>query len=234
MSPQPPDTCTVQGLFTGRVRPRWPDRPASAIHKTAVAAPQTLTPTGFQADQQADLAVHGGADKAVHHYAADHYADWQSEGLIAPGTTPAAFGENISTLGLVETNVCIGDIFRLGTALVQISQGRQPCWKLNAHTGQDRMAYLFQKTRRTGWYYRVLETGQVAPGDSIALQERPNPHWSVAEVTHARLTHRIAPDRALALSRVAELAQGWSAAFARMATGDGAEDTGPRLTPPKS
>ncbi|MFV2052345.1 MOSC domain-containing protein [Aliiroseovarius sp. YM-037] len=219
----------VQGVFVGRATARWPGRPPSAIHKSAVDAPQSLGLHGFENDQQADLAVHGGAEKAVHHYAGDHYAAWQAEGLMKPGTHPAAFGENISTVGLVEEDVCIGDIFRLGRALVQVSQGRQPCWKLNAHTGHDNMAYQFQKTRRTGWYYRVLEVGKVAVGDQISLIERPQPKWSVAEVTHLRLTKRVSPADAAVLGDMPELATGWRTAFARMADGTLDEDTSKRL-----
>ena len=92
-----------------------------------------LTKTGFKTDQQADLKVHGGLEKAVHHYAADHYSAWRQEVDDEPDIfKPGGFGENISTIGMTENTLCIGDVFRMGTALVQISQGRQPCWKLNA------------------------------------------------------------------------------------------------------
>ncbi len=223
------DSYMIEGLFVGPARERWPGKPASAICKTAAEGPQSLTLTGFEMDQQADLTVHGGPQKAVHHYAADHYADWQAEGMIPTGTRPAAFGENISTHGLRETEVCIGDIFRLGTALVQISQGRQPCWKLNLHTEKDQMAHLFQKTLRTGWYYRVLEAGIVSQGDVIQLIERPQPEWSVATVTHARLNGQTARRTAKELAQLSELATGWRKAFARIAEGNLNEDTSKRL-----
>ncbi len=223
---------TVEGLFLGKTASLWRGKPTSAILKTAAVGPQRLTSTGFETDEQADLKVHGGPDKAVHHYAADHYADWQAAGLLPPGMRPAAFGENISTYGITDQTVCIGDIFRLGTALVQISQGRQPCWKLNAHTGQDQMAYHFQKMQRTGWYYRVLVPGVVETGDDLSLVERPHPHWSVAKVTHARLSRQIKPAEAQTLADMPDLAPGWRTAFAGMATGISTEDTGPRLNPP--
>tara|TARA_R110002051_G_scaffold315152_1_gene393141 strand:+ start:55748 stop:56446 length:699 start_codon:yes stop_codon:yes gene_type:complete len=228
------EACTISGLFTGSAQARWPGKPASAINKSAVQHPRMLTLTGFEGDQQADLKVHGGPDKAVHHYAAEHYANWQAEGLIPPGTRPAAFGENISTTGLTEHNVCIGDIFRLGEALVQVSQGRQPCWKLNAHTGQDQMAFLFQKTLRTGWYYRVLETGMVACGDDVTLAERPHPQWSVARVTHARLNQQAAKRDANELASLEALAPGWRKAFAMIAERGLKEDTSKRLDAPGS
>lgn len=223
------DGVPIEGLFVGQPRAHWPGKPASAIVKTAADGVQVLTLTGLAHDQQADLAVHGGPHKAVHHYAAEHYATWIAEGMIAPGTEPAAFGENLSTRGLTEDNVCIGDIFRLGSALVQVSQGRQPCWKLNLHTGQPLMALRFQQTLRTGWYYRVLETGGVCLGDALRLIDRPQPGWTVAAVTRARL--QAPADRAVAgeLAQLAELAPGWRGAFARFAGGDVAEDTSARL-----
>lgn len=225
-----PELSTViGGIFLGCVTNRWEAKPPSAIQKDRVSGRQVISLTGFSDDAQADLTVHGGAEKAIHHYAQDHYADWQREGQLPPGAEPAAFGENISTTGLTEENLCIGDILRLGTAIVQISQGRQPCWKLGLHTGNERMPYLFQKTGRTGWYYRVLETGEVEAGDRITLIERRNPDWSVQHVTRARLTRRVSRMDAEALANLTDLAPGWRQAFARVAMGDVNEDTRARL-----
>ena len=222
-------SANIDGIFLGAIRDRWEGKPSSAIQKDRVNGRQAITSLGFSGDAQADLTVHGGEDKAIHHYALDHYSAWQAEGLMAPGTIPAAFGENISTTGLTEENLCIGDILSLGTAVVQISQGRQPCWKLGLHTGRKEMPYQFQKTGRTGWYYRVLEPGEVGAGDRITLSERPNPNWSVLAVTRARLTRRILPDDAEVLSQMEELAEGWRQAFSRMAEGNAKEDTSARL-----
>lgn len=219
----------IGGIFLGSVQDRWEGKPPSAIQKDPVPGSQTITLTGFSEDAQADLTVHGGAEKAIHHYALDHYAAWQDEGHMAAGTVPAAFGENITTTGLTEENLCIGDILRLGTATVQISQGRQPCWKLGLHTGHEKMPYLFQKTGRTGWYYRVLETGAAAAGGRITLIERRNPDWSVLRVTRARLTRRVSPAEAEALADLADLAPGWRQAFERIAEGISSEDTSARL-----
>lgn len=219
---------TINSIYIGSVEALWPGRPPSAINKHETLARLTLGHTGFERDRQADLTVHGGADKAVHHYAAEHYANWQTE-LARPDLVPGSFGENISTTGLVETEVFIGDIFRLGEALVQISQGRQPCWKLNAHTGNDRMAYHFQQTGRTGWYYRVLENGEVQSGDDMHLVERPCPNWSVADVTRARLTRKVSTEDARALANLEQLSADWRKSFAKMAGGNLDEDTTARL-----
>lgn len=219
----------IGGIFLGNVQDRWQGKPTSAIQKNRVPGYQTITSTGFAEDVQADLTVHSGEEKAIHHYARDHYAAWQHEGHMVAGMEPAAFGENITTIGLTEENLCIGDILGLGTAKVQISQGRQPCWKLGLHTGNDKMPYLFQKTGRTGWYYRVLEVGVVAAGNRITLVERRNPGWTVLRVTRARLTRRVSRQDAETLANMTDLASGWRKAFARIAEGDQDEDTRARV-----
>jgi len=222
-------TARINGVFLGKIEQRWEGRAPSAIRKTAVAQSCEIDENGFVEDRQADLEVHGGPDKAIHHYAADHYADWIREGEIPDGTVPAAFGENISTLGMTEDTMCVGDILRLGTAIVQVSQGRQPCWKVSEHTQNPQMAYLFQKTGRTGWYYRVLENGMVGVGDDIRLLERPQPDWSIRRVTTARLSRSISNEGAAILAHMPELANGWRTAFAKLASGNTDEDTSKRL-----
>jgi MOSC domain-containing protein YiiM len=221
-------SATIEALFIGMVEDRWPGRPPSAIGKRRTMERLEIGPTGFVRDRQADLEAHGGPEKAIHHYPGDHYPAWRGE-LGRDDLVPGGFGENLSTLGLTEETLCIGDVLSLGTATVQVSQGRQPCWKVAAHTGEERMAYLFQKTGRTGWYYRVLEPGHVAPGDGIALVERRCPGWTVKRVTQARLTRRIEPGDAAVLADMAELYAGWREAFARMAAGQTDEDTSARL-----
>lgn len=218
----------IIGLYIGIPQDLWPGKPSSAIAKTSVPGPLEVTSLGLVGDGQADLAVHGGVDKALHHYAADHYPRWHAE-LDRSAFSPGYFGENIASLGLTEETVCIGDVFALGTATVQVSQGRQPCWKLNAHTSEDRMAYLFQKTGRTGWYYRVLSEGVFQVGDRIQLLDRPCPAWSVRKVTTARLSRKVRQTDAAILAELPELAEGWRKAFDRKAQGDLQEDTSARL-----
>lgn len=221
----------IEGLFAGRAEELWPDKPPSAIRKVPVEAPVEIGAHGLIGDAQADLNVHGGPEKALHHYPAEHYPTWCAE-LDRSDLVPGGFGENISTKGMTETSVCIGDIFTLGSATVQISQGRQPCWKLNAHTGDDRMAWRFQKSGRTGWYYRVLSPGKVQPGDTLMLVDRPHPDWTVKSVTIARLSRKVTPEDAAVLADMSELAEGWRLAFARMAQGDLREDVRGRLQLP--
>ncbi|MBK5933956.1 MOSC domain-containing protein [Rhodovulum imhoffii] len=140
-------------LLTGSIAPLPGGDAHSGIDKTPVTRPLALGLEGFEGDEQADRRVHGGVEKAVHHYPFEHYATWRKElGDLAPLTPPGAFGENLSSTGLTETTVAVGDIFRLGGALLQVSQGRQPCWKLNLRFDVPDMAQRVQKSGRTGWY----------------------------------------------------------------------------------
>lgn len=222
-------TSRIDGLFFGNVQYRWPGREPSAIDKKPVQGRHNIDALGFIHDAQADPKHHGGVDKAIHHYAREHYARWIAEGEIPMGTKPAAFGENIATLGLTEDTLCIGDKLQFGSAVVQISQGRQPCWKVSQHTANKKMAYLFQTTGRTGWYYRVLDPGSAGEGDTISLLERTQPGWSVKRVTAARLTRKVSQEDAERLATMPELTEGWRSAFARIANGEHDEDTSRRL-----
>jgi len=155
----------------------------SAIAKAPAAGPVTMGPLGFSGDEQADLVHHGGVDKAVHHYPHDHYDYWRGaldgHPLLA---SPGAFGENITTTGLIEGDLCIGDRFRLGTALVEVSQGRQPCWKVDHKFQRKGITADVFATARSGWYYRVIEGGSVAEGDTLERVETGQEGWSVERV----------------------------------------------------
>lgn len=143
---------------------------------------------GLEGDEQADTLHHGGIDKAVHHYPAQHYTAWTLElPEHASQLVVGAFGENFSTLGMDEHSVCIGDVYRVGTALLQVSSGRRPCSKLNWATGVDDMVQRVAATRRTGWYYRVIEAGEISGHDSLHLVSRSREDWPVFRVVGAVL-----------------------------------------------
>lgn len=155
----------------------------SAIAKSPVAGAVAVTALGLDGDEQGDLRVHGGVDKAVHHYPQEHYPLWQSElGALPVLSTPGAFGENLASSGMTEQHLCLGDQVRVGSVLLEVSQSRQPCWKLNDRFGVPDMARRVQQTGRTGWYYRVLEAGTLQAGDAFTLIERPWPQWPLARV----------------------------------------------------
>ncbi len=173
----------VLSLHVGRIQPLGPEGKPSAIDKQSVNRLLRVTALGLEGDAQADLKHHGGPDKALHHYPREHYAFWQA--LFpqhADVFQPGGFGENISTMSLSEETVCLGDVFLLGSAVVQVSQGRTPCWKLNVRFGIDEMVRRVQETGRTGWYYRILHGGEVAAGEPLTLLERPLPQWPLSRL----------------------------------------------------
>ncbi len=217
-------------LLTGTVAP-LPDSPhLSAIGKYPVHGPRQLGREGFEGDEQADRRVHGGVEKAVHHYPRDHYPLWQEDlGPLPLLGAPGAFGENISTEGLTEADIAVGDTFRLGRAMVQVSQGRQPCWKLNRRFAVTDMARRVQMTGRSGWYYRVLEPGPVAPGDRLELIDRPAPDWPLDRIWRAFYIDRMNLPELRAIAALAPLAEGWRRHAARRVESGQVEDWTRRL-----
>jgi len=232
MSPLAPTT--VDALLVGAVDLLPDGRTASGIGKAPVAHALWLSPTGLQGDAQADLRIHGGPEKAVHHYPREHYAAWgawsRRTDLLAHA---GAFGENLSTRGWDESNVCVGDVVRLGEALVQVSQGRQPCWKLDARFGEPGMARQMQASGRTGWYYRTLEPGWVPAGGAMTLVDRPHPAWPLARLIALLFARDVqhAPEWAQA-AELASLAERWRLTFRRRVESREVEDWEPRLRRP--
>ncbi|KTE26504.1 MULTISPECIES: MOSC domain-containing protein [unclassified Sphingopyxis] len=203
----------IDAVLTGKARSFRGDE-TSAIAKMPVDGALRVGLLGIDGDEQADLTVHGGVDKAIHHYPRDHYDWWAGElGDHALLGAPGAFGENISTEGLIESEARIGDRYRMGSALVEISQGRQPCWKLGHRFGIATVPATVVTTRRSGWYYRVIEEGSVAAGDALALVERPLPEWSVERVFHLLVggAGKREPEELRALAAMDALATSWRA-----------------------
>ncbi|MEL7238079.1 MAG: MOSC domain-containing protein, partial [Planctomycetota bacterium] len=153
----------------------------SSIAKTATAEPLRLDFTDLAGNAQADLKHHGGPDMAVLVYAEAHYDAWRDDDpeLDFP---LGAFGENWTVRGQDEQTVCLGDIYDVGTARVQVCQPRQPCWKIARRWDRPDLVKLALASGRLGWYLRVLETGTVTAGDALRLAERPLPDWTIAEV----------------------------------------------------
>lgn len=176
--------------------------------KTAVQGPRWLSELGVDGDGQADLVHHGGMHKAILLYAVEHYASWSAE-LEAEPFPPGGFGENASVLGVTEADVCIGDVWRIGEALVEVSQPRQPCWKLDERWGRSDLVERTEATGRTGWYHRVVEEGFVGPGDRLELVDRPRPEWSVARANDVMHHHGHDRDMTAELSAVPELSPSW-------------------------
>jgi MOSC domain-containing protein YiiM len=217
-------------VLAGSVAPLGDDGRMSAIDKHPLPGPWRIGATGLAGDAQADARHHGGPEKALHQYALDHYAAWRAEiGDAPPLRAPGAFGENFSTRGWTEETVCIGDVVRFGSALLQVSQGRQPCWKLNRRFGVGDMAQRVQDSGRTGWYYRVLEEGAARAGDVLECVERPCPDWPLKRLS--TLLYRDTGDRAglAAMAALPQLAQGWRKLARRRLESGNVEDWRARL-----
>lgn len=153
----------------------------SGIVKRAVSGPVWLSSLGLHGDGQADLRNHGGPNRAVNLYPAEHYDFWrQTPGL--EGMTGGAFGENFTTLGLTEATACLGDVFRVGEAVVEISQPRGPCYKLDRRWNVADLSQRAEQTRRIGWYFRVLQEGHVQAGCEMHLLKHPYPQWNIQRV----------------------------------------------------
>ena len=190
----------------------------SAFWKTPVSGRVRLDRANLDGDGQPDLKNHGGPDKAVCCYAAEHYPLWQDGlGLSEPHFPYGAFGENWTLAGLPEEAVCIGDVYDVGTARVQVSQPRMPCWKLGRRWERPTLPLEVQTTGRTGYYLRVLEPGEVGVGDSLILAERPLPEWPVARVNRAMYVDKADADLADELGRLSLLAEAWRRPFRRRA-----------------
>lgn len=172
----PVDVVRLLSVNVGRPRvlgahPYTGRRVVSAIHKQPVEAETLyLDWTNLEGDRQADLRVHGGRDKAVYAYPSDHWPAWSAEEGREFG--PASFGENLTLAGWLEDQVYIGDVWAWGEALMQISQPRGPCYKLEMHAGREGMIERMRANGRTGWYLRVLQPGTVPVGGPLRIVER--------------------------------------------------------------
>lgn len=172
----------------------------TAIGKRPIASAE-LTVTGVPGDIQVDTAHHGGVYRALCLYPDEHYAHWErtlGRALARPG-----FGENFTTSGLVETDVCIGDIFRVGEARVQVTQPRGPCNTLAAFVGEPQLAAWAIETGYTGWYMSVITGGSVRAGDAMELDARPGTGVTIEDCNRARWP-RDAREAALAERVLAE------------------------------
>lgn len=179
----------------------------SAIVKQPVEGPVHLNSLGFAGDEQADLEHHGGVNKAVCVYAYDRYAYWEKE--LERTLGPSAFGENLTVEGLPEEAVKIGDIYRVGGAMVQVVQPRIPCHKVNRKFGRSDMVDRVTRTCFTGYYLKVVQEGPVQAGDRFELVERNDSAPTVMEANQV-LWHDFKNREALEhLLTVPNLAPGW-------------------------
>lgn len=204
---------SIQVAVPEQRHPDGPDDPmqkpwSTGFFKRTVAGPVRLHLHNLAGDGQADLVHHGGPDKAVCAYPSEHWFHWH--GVLPPHQLiGGAFGENFTLQGLTEDDVCIGDVFTVGTAVVQVSQPRQPCWKLARRWQRKDLALQVEQTGFTGWYFRVLQEGVVEANAALHLRERPFPEWTITTANH--IMHHERDNRTAAdhLSRCPLLSASW-------------------------
>ncbi|WP_054313009.1 MOSC domain-containing protein [Mesorhizobium sp. 1M-11] len=227
------NTFKVAEIRVGKAVPYGPAGKFSAIDKQLVRGSIHAGPLGLDGDEQGDRTLHGGPNKALHAYARSHLPRWAAElPHRADHFQAGAFGENLVIDDVTEADFCLGDRWRLGEALLEVSQGRQPCWKLNLRFDLPDMARRVQDTGRSGWYFRVLEAGAITAGDQGMLIERPHSDWSIARVSHLLYHDRMNRPALVELAALPGLTDSWKRlAAARLASGQ-TEDWSRRIETP--
>lgn len=162
---------------------QWQDKLVhTSIWKVPVGQRAYVSKLNVEGDRQSDLSVHGGVDKAVYAYPSEHYSYWRTNLTTDVALPWGAFGENFTTEGLVEDHICIGDRLQIGSAKFLVTQPRMPCFKLGIRFNRMDMVKLFLKSRRTGFYFAVLQEGEVGPGDPIHFLDRQEGGLTIADI----------------------------------------------------
>lgn len=191
----------VTTLFAGPVRAMPGDGRPTGIFKFPLSGPVHIGSEGLDGDAQADRRVHGGPEKAVHHFPLENHRRLAARfHELAHHFVAGGMGENISAEGLDESSVYIGDVFMLGSVRMQVSQPRSPCWKIDARHGHEGIAAYIAETGIAGWYYRVLQPGTAQSGDVLTHVQRAPDAVSLRDFWDTMLALRPPPDK---LERIA-------------------------------
>lgn len=166
-------SASLKSVQTGSVAPLGPEGVPSGFVKHKRDGTIAVKTLGLDGDAQADLTVHGGPEKAVYGYADSHYASWSAE-FPALDFNAGAMGENLTVIGMDERDICVGDVHAIGSALLQVCQPRQPCFKLSLRHDENVLPKAMVRSGRSGWYYRVLQEGALRAGDAVKLHHRPH------------------------------------------------------------
>lgn len=200
----------IRSIHVGKIAPLGKDGVPSSFVKHPVSTAVEVTALGLAGDEQADLRVHGGLEKAVYGYSTANYAAWRAEypqhtALLGPG----GFGENLAIDGMTESDLCVGDVHAMGTALLQVCQPRQPCFKFALRFDDTALPKAMVQNGRSGWYYRVIRAGLISPGDDIALHERPNPDFPFTRLVELAGRSRATPAELRRMVEMQGIASDW-------------------------
>ncbi|MBV9385073.1 MAG: MOSC domain-containing protein [Chroococcidiopsidaceae cyanobacterium CP_BM_ER_R8_30] len=186
----------------------------TGIFKEPVNTRVRVRELNLDGDRQADLTVHGGVDKAVYVYPFEHYDYWRSE-LPDTELTPGIFGENFTVTGFREEELNIGDRFQIGSVELMVTQPRLPCYKLGIRFGRSDMVKRFLASRRTGFYFRVLQEGEVIAGDTLELVSRDSNNITVADITQLYVREQNNPELLHRAAQLEALPASWRDYFHR-------------------
>ena len=184
----------------------------TAIFKEPVAGAVAIRGLNLTGDQQADLTVHGGSDKAVYAYPAEHYEYWRKQ-LPDVSLSWGAFGENLTTDALWEDTLCVGDLLRVGSAVLQVTQPRMPCYKLEIRFNRDDMIKRFLLSGRSGFYFSIVEPGEVSAGSKVEILSRDPNRVTVADVLRLYLNQTRDPELIQRAASVHPLSLKWKSAL---------------------
>jgi MOSC domain-containing protein YiiM len=169
----------IIGLYSGKLSNIGEKRSPTGIYKKSVEQ-VSVDLLGIEGDIQADKRFHGGPEKALHQYALSSYEKIiKRYPLLHKKAEPGMIGENLSAIDMNEHNVCIGDIYKVGSAILQVSSPRIPCWKIDTKFKQPHLHQFISQHRLNGWYYRVVQAGDITLNDKLILQQRPNTDFTV-------------------------------------------------------
>ncbi len=183
----------------------------TGINKNPVDGPVFVSHVNIEGDGQADLTVHGGLDKAVCVYCFEHYSYWEE--TLGQKLSAGAFGENLTISGATEEEIMIGDIYQMGEVVFQVSQPRQPCYKLSVKWNEPPLPVMIKETGYSGFYFRILQEGVIKPGETLRLVKRHPDKVSIAFANHIKYKDKQNEEGLLKLVQLNELAEVWKGGF---------------------
>jgi MOSC domain-containing protein YiiM len=208
----------VSSVHVGRIAPLGPDDVPSGFVKTSIDGEARVGLLGIEGDEQADLTVHGGPEKAVYAYALSNYPLWRADFPdLAPNFGAGSVGENLAVKGLAEADLCVGDAHAIGSVLLQVCQPRQPCFKFALRFEDQRLPAAMRLNGRSGWYYRVLQEGVLKADDELILHDRPHPEFKFTRLLEAITRRNASREEAAAYAKLDGLASQWREHFAERA-----------------